>query len=594
MSQPTLLIPLTIVVPLGAAAVLAGLGELLGQTGRDVLALVAATATAVLAALTLTEASRRPLVYWFGGWQPFHGTVIGVDYVVDPLGGGLALLSTVLALAALLYSQRFFGPTGSRYPALVLVFLAASVDFAWTGDLFNLFVAFELVAVIGFTLTGYYSSEEAPLQGALNFAVTNTIGGLLVLLAIGMLYGYTGTLNLAQMGEAVSHHRAGAVVTVTLTLLAAGFLTKAAVVPWHFWLPDAYGAAPAPTCVIFAGILSELGLFGLARVWETTFSAAVSGATEARLRLVLGGFGVLTAVVGTAMSLVEAHGRRLLAYVVVAYMGVYLLGFSLLRPAALGGVALLAAGDGLAKAALFLAVGVVRRRRRETGGAALRDEGTRVTVAVVVLVVGALALADLPPFASAAGKDLLVASAGGAHLLVEAVVVITSVGTAAAVLAATARMWRGDLATDNSASEEETARGGTPVAALLLVPAVVLLAGALALGLVPDIAGRSLHAATVFADRHAYAREVLHGGTVASPAPPPPPVSTSAILADLADALAAVVAAGLLVSVGSLRSALARSTTRLRRLHSGHLADQVTWALTGTALLGGLIGLALR
>lgn len=594
MTTPDAVVPVTIAVPLGAAALLAGAGRHLGRVGREAVALGAAAATAVLAAVAMSAGSRHPVVYWFGGWRPVHGTVIGVDYVVDPLGGGLAVLAAVLALGALVYSERFFGGAGSRYPALVLVFLAASIDYAWSGDLFNLFVAFELVAVVGFILTGYYASEEAPLQGAINFAVTNTLGGLMVLLGVTLLYRYTGTLNLAQMGQALAGQRPDGVVAVALALLGAGFLVKAAVAPWHFWLPDAYGAAPAPTCVIFAGVLSELGLFGLARVWETVFSGVVSGPAEQHIRIVLAALGVLTALVGTAMSLVETHGRRLLAFVVVAHMGLYLLGFSLLRTAALGGVALLVAGDGFTKAALFLAVGVIRRRRRETGGQPLRGGGGRVTIAVGVVVIGALALADLPPFASSVGKDLLVSTAGAAGGLVEAVFVITTVGTGGAILASAVRVWRGDQPEGSSPPEQRAEEGGTPVAVLLLLPAVVLLAAGLALGLIPGIADRAVHGAATFSDRRGYASAVLAATPPHPAALRAPAVSPGDLLGDLAEAFGAVGLAAVVLVVDPVQSAIGRVTVVLRRLHSGHVGDQVTWALAGMAALAGLCGVAFR
>lgn len=595
MSASDSFVALAVAVPLGAAALLAGANRVLGRSIRDLVALGAAAATAGLAAVALAESAHRPIVYWFGGWRPVKGTVIGVDYVVDPLGAGLALLAALLALGALVYSQRYFAGTGARYPALVLVFLAASIDFAWTGDLFNMFVAFELVAVVGFILTGYYASEEAPLQGALNFAVTNTVGGLVVLMAVTILYGYTGTLNLAQMGQVLAGHRPDGVVAVALAMLCAGFLVKAAVVPWHFWLPDAYGAAPAPTCVIFAGVLSELGLFGLARVWETVFSAVVSGPAEQHLRLVLAGLGILSALVGTAMSLVESYGRRILAFVVVAHMGLYLLGFALLRTVSLGGVALLAAGDGFTKAALFLAVGVIRRRRRETGGRPLRGGGGRVSIAVGVVVVGSLALADLPPFATSVGKDLLVAGAGSAAWLVETVFVITTVGTSGAVLASTARVWRGQTPEESSPAEDRAEEGGTPVAVLLLLPAVVLLAAGLALGLLPGIAGRAVRAAQIFSDRRAYVAAVLHARALAArPAPAAPGGSIATLLGDGAEAAGAIAFALLLLSARRLQEALGAATTVLRRLHRGHVGDQVTWSLAGLAALAGLFAVAFR
>ena len=590
----TVLIPLAVAVPLAAAAVLAGANRHIPAVARDLLAAGAAAVTTVIAAIVLARSAHGRVIYWFSGWRPVHGTVIGVDYAIDPMGGALALLAGVLALAALVYSRRFFGETGGRYPALVLVFTAASIDFAWTGDLFNMFVAFELVAVTGFVLSGYYAEQEAPLQGAINFAVVNTIGGLVVLTAVAMLYGHTGTLNLAQMGQSLAGHPPGGLVVVAFALLASGFLVKAGAVPWHFWLPDAYGTAPAPACILFAGVTSELGLFGLARTWETVFSGAVSGPAEHRIRLVLGGLGVVTALVGTAMSLVEDHPRRLLAFVVVAHMGVYLLGFSLLRTAALGGVALLAAGDGLTKAALFLAVGIIRRHRRATGARVLRGEGPAITIAAGVIVVGALGLADLPPFATSVGKDLLVATAGSAGPLVEAVIAVTVVGSSAAILASAVRVWRGQSSDDPSPSEDaaETAAGWGNLT--LLAPPVLLLAAGLGLGLVPHLANHAASAAASFTDRQGYHAAVygLPAGRGRMPAVPAISVSTLAI--DVAEAAGAVLVAALIVSQRRAADALRVSTGWLRILHRGHIGDQVTWAVLGLAVMAAASGLALR
>ena len=588
------LVPLTAAVPLGAAALLVAADRRLPAALRDAVAVAAAAATTVLAAVLVGRSRGGRVVYWFGGWRPAHGTVIGVDYAVDPLGAGLAVLAGVLALAALVYSRRFFSESGGRYPALVLVFTAASVDFAFTGDLFNMFVAFELVAVTGVVLSGYYTEEEAPLQGAVNFAVVNTIGGLVVLTAIGVLYGHTGTLNLAEMGRALQGRPAGATVAVAFALLTSGFLVKAGVVPWHFWLPDAYGAAPAPACILFAGVTSELGLFGLARCWETVFAPAFAGSAAHRVQLVLGGLGALTALVGAAMALAEAQPRRLLAFVVVAHIGIYLMGFALLRPVAVAGVALLAAADGCTKAALFLGVGVLRRHRRLTGAGALRGEGPTVAAAAGVVVVGALALADLPPFASSTGTDLVLSAAGAARPYVEAVVAVTVVASSAAVLAAAARVWQG-RAPDVPAPDEVRAEAVSGWANLLLVvPPVALLAVALGLGLVPDLAGHAVRAAGSFVDGAGYRAAVLDGAGGMPPAPRPPTVGVGAVLTDAAEAAAALALAALLVVREAVGAAVGDAFSRLARLHRGHLGDQVTWTVVGAAALAGLTGLAVH
>jgi multicomponent Na+:H+ antiporter subunit D len=457
-----------------------------------------------------------------------------------------------------------------------------------------MFVAFELVAVTGFILTGYFADQEAPLQGALNFAVINTIGGLLVLTGVVMLYGSTGTLNLAQMGQVLSVRPPGALLAVTFALLATGFLVKAAVVPWHFWLPDAYGTAPAPACILFAGITSELGLFGLARTWETVFDGAVGASAEQRIRLVLGALGIFTALVATAMALVERHPRRLMAFVVVAHMGLYVLGFSLLRVGALGGVALLAVGDGLTKAAMFLGLGVLGRHRRTTGGRPMRREGPGIAIAAGIVIIGALALADLPPFASSVGKDLLVASAGTAGPLVEGIIAVTVIGSSAALLAATARAWRGnppdELSPAEDAAETTTSRGSV----VLLAPPVLLLAVALGLGLVPHLANHALSTAADFTDRRSYDATVLDGRRVKVALPPVPTTTLSARLGDLAETAGAVLFALFGLTRRRMQSTLTAATAALHRLHNGHIGDQVTWAIVGLAVLAGLSGVALR
>src|SRR5204863_10054305 len=129
---------------------------------------------------------------------------------------------------------------------LVLVFTAGMVGFCLSGDLFNMFVFFELMSVAAFALAGYKIDEAEAIEGSLNFAVTNIVGSFLLLTGIALVYGRTGALNLAQAGVALSHAPADGLVVVAFSLIAAGFLVKAAIVPFHFWLPDAYAVALTP------------------------------------------------------------------------------------------------------------------------------------------------------------------------------------------------------------------------------------------------------------------------------------------------------------------------------------------------------------
>src|SRR5205807_1837295 len=140
------------------------------------------------------------------------------------------------------------------------LFAAGMAGFALSGDLFNMFVFFELMSVAAYALTAYKVEEEPSLQAAFNFGVSNSIGSFLVLLGLALVYGRTGSLNLAELGHRLAlGHRHDGLVVAAFVLIVCGFLVKAAIVPFHFWLADAYAAAPAPVCVLFAGVMSDLG-----------------------------------------------------------------------------------------------------------------------------------------------------------------------------------------------------------------------------------------------------------------------------------------------------------------------------------------------
>ena len=624
-------VPASIVVPLVGAALLAGFSWLLPRWARDLIAIAVALATTTLTLILMAASAGGPMIYWFSGWRPSAGMAIGVDYAVGPLGAGMASLAGLLASAALVYCWRYFDSARGRHHALVLIFLAGSVDFCLTGDLFNLFVAFELVAVTAFSLTGYNAGYPGPLQGAINFAVTNSLGGMSVLMGVGFLYARTGSLNLAQIGQTLAGQHADGLIVVAFALLTGGFLVKAAIVPFHFWLPDAYGSAPTPVCVLFAGVMSELGLFAVIRVWVTVFSG-LAGGSGPRMRAVLLGFGILTAVVGAVMALAQLHLKRMLAFVTLSHLGIYLIGVGLLTPLGLTGASLLVIGDGLAKSALFLGVGVLQHYRASVSETKLRGRGRGLAVTGVTIAAGALVLADLPPFVSSAGHALLVDAADQAGLpWMEIVIGLSLVASSGAVLRAAARIWLGwgdtespdagtgtedepgETATDDEPGEEAADRSDTAgvertqdrqersgqqrrVPLTMVLPPLALLAIGLGLGLTSGIEEHVAAAAAAFSDRAAYAAAVLgtHSGPIPTEGrivvPVSPAASAGGILTDLGQVLAALCVAGIALDRRALRlrRALAVGTGWLRRLHSGLVGDQVTWLAAGLALLAAL------
>ncbi|MDQ4058169.1 MAG: NADH-quinone oxidoreductase subunit D, partial [Actinomycetota bacterium] len=384
-------------VPLISAAILPGLGLIVPRRVVEAVSVGVASVVAMMCSLMLIASAREPIVYWFGGWVPRDRIVPGIGFVVDPLGAGTATLVSVLVALSLLFSWRYFDAVKALFHSLMLVFMAGMVGLCLTGDLFNLFVFFEIMSVCGFALAGYQTEERGSLVGALNFAITNTIGAVMVLSGIALLYGRTGALNLALLGRALGEGPPDGLVTVAFTLLAGGFLTKAAIVPFHFWLVDAYGTAVTPVCVIFAGVMSELGLFSLLRVYWTVFEGPL-GPYAPELRAVLVVIGAVTAAVGGIMCLAQHHLSRLVAFAVVAHTGMFFVGIGLLDPASLGGAAIYVLTDGMVKAALFMGVGILFHRRQSLYDFRLHGRCRDLRNAGAIFALGGLALAGLPPF----------------------------------------------------------------------------------------------------------------------------------------------------------------------------------------------------
>jgi multicomponent Na+:H+ antiporter subunit D len=608
------LAPLVVAVPLLAAALVAATATFHLRRPVEVVATTAAAASAGLAATLVVASAGGWLVHWFGDWKPRGGVALGIDLAADPLGAGLAALAGFLVAWTFVFGWHYFDDVGQvLFHALMLVFLAAAAGFSLTGDLFNLFVFFELVTVPAIVLTGYMNEEKGPLQGEINFAVTNTLGAFLVLAGIALLYGRTGALNLAQIGESLAAQEPDGLVVVAFVLLLAGFFVKAAVVPFHFWLADAYSVAPTPICVLFSGIMSELGIYAVARVYWTVFSEPFA-AHEELVRDVLLGAGVATALVGAVMALEQHNVKRLLAFATVAHVGLLLIGVGLLSAEALAGAAVWIAADGLVRGALFMCAGILVQQLGEVDDLDMRGLGRRLPYTGVFFLVGALALATLPPFGTFLGKSLVEGAAlNEGYSWVTTVFLVISALVAGAVLRAAGIVFLGlgppgERVDDEDAHEREEEAGEPAprdrgrVRFFLLLPPGVLLAAALALGLVPNLADHAVAAAERFQDRGAYVAAVLHDeqpATERSPSVGPTwsdgAASAGAVALAFGVALVALfrhrLSPGLRRRAGTLRE---WTLGRPLAWHSGHVGDYVAWLTFGTAAFGTVFALGIR
>ena len=604
-----ILVPLPVAIPLVSAAALTASAHWLGRRADDLVGVATAAAVTAISTILLVRSLDHDLVYWFGAWTPRHGIALGIAFDVEPLSAALAALAGALMTASFVFAWRYFDEVGTLFHVLMLVFLAAMSGFALSGDLFNMFVFFELMSVCAFALVGYAIEQRAPLQGAINFAVTNTVGALLLLFGIGLVYGRTGALNLAQIGRALQGPPDG-LLAIAFALLLAGVLVKAGAVPFHFWLSDAYAVAPIPVCVVLSGVMSDLGLHAVARIYWPAFSGVFTAHTG-DLRAILVGAGVLTALVGGTMAFFQRDLKRLLAFVTIGHVGIFLAGIGLLTARALAGTTLYVIADGFVKGGLFLAVGILLRRARDGDELRLRGKGDGAPMAGIAFLLSGLGLAGLPPFGTFPGSALIIRSAGDVgYWWLPPVLVVASILTAGTVLRAGARIFLGlgdaddpSLSHEPPSAEEEPEDVPGPVSPpLLFGPALALIAVGLGLAFTPGLAGRATQWAQRLEDRPAHAAEVL-GGVL------PHAVSPAAFHPGLAPYVYGAVS-----TVGAfgfalfglyrrrlpvlLRRAAARLTAepaaRLKALHSGVVGDYVAWLTFGAAALGGLLALTVR
>lgn len=596
------IVPLVVAVPFLAATLIAIAGHWLPDDAVDVVAICAAVASTVLTAILVSRTAHRTVVYWFGGWRPKAGQFpLGISFTVDRFGAALALLACVLATAVLVYSWLYLREAHHLYQLLVLLFTGAMVGFVLSGDLFNMFVFFELMGVAAYALTAYQVEEEPALQAAFNFAVVNSIGAFLVVLGLALVYGRTGSLNLAELGLRLGTRRDGLVI-VAFTLIICGFLVKSAIVPFHFWLADAYAAAPAPVCVLLAGVMSDLGLYAVGRVYWTAFDGPFGGLHHA-VRAVLLGAGAATALLGAVMCVMQRHLKRLLAYATISELGCVLVGVALLTSDGAAGAGMTVVAHALAKASLFMACGVLLVVLGDVDELLLYGKGRRLPLVGIAWLLATVALASPPFLGTFSGHALIEDAADRLHEgWVAPVLVVSTILSTGSILRAGARVFLGVGTKEDplltQEPRESTGPREHPNVTLMTSVTLALAAAGLAAGAWTGLAASATAAAHAFVGHGAYlAAVLLHRPLQHGPAGRWVTTESSVVWAVISIAGTAGWAVLGLYRDRAPRVLVAAFTAALRPLklvHTGHVGDYVAWLTFGVAALGGAFALALR
>ncbi|MCG5215784.1 Na+/H+ antiporter subunit D [Streptosporangium sp. KLBMP 9127] len=391
------LVPLPVVLPLLAAGVRLALGPRITRVQRGISVAVLLSIVVIAAVLVYQTDRYGPQTMDPGGWP----APIGVMLVVDRLSALILLVSSVIVLAVIVYAigqgaadNDEVTPLAIFHPAY-LILVAGVADTFMAGDLFNLYVGFEILLTASYVLITI-GGTGARVRAGMTYIVVSLLSSVVFLLAIGLCYAATGTLTMAQLAVRLDALPDDVRLVLQLALLV-GFGIKAAVFPLSAWLPDSYPTTPAPITALFAGLLTKVGVYAMIRTQTLLFP----GSNLTTLLLVAA---ALTMLVGILGAVAQTDIKRLLSFTLVSHIGFMVFGIGLASRAGLAGAIFYVAHHITVQTTLFLVTGLVERRGGSTSIERLGGLARLSPLLAVLFFIPAMNLAGIPPLSGFLGK----------------------------------------------------------------------------------------------------------------------------------------------------------------------------------------------
>jgi multicomponent Na+:H+ antiporter subunit D len=439
MSASSVLTPLPVLIPIGGAAATLILGR--RPRAQRAVTLIALSAVAVVSAGLLYLADRgATMVTYVGGWSqsiPGMGP-LGITLVVDRLSALMLVVSSIVLLGVVWYAiGQGIRDGDERQPVSIFLptylGLAAGVCNAFlAGDLFNLFVGFEVLLAASFVLLTIGASADR-VRAGIAYVMVSMVSSLIFLFGIAFVYAATGTLNMAELAvrlDGISHGTRGALFAVLLV----AFGIKAAVFPLSTWLPDSYPTAPAPVTAVFAGLLTKVGVYAIIRAHSLLFGGA--GMDPVLLIAAL-----LTMLIGVFGAIAQSDIKRLLSFTLVSHIGYMVFGIALSSRLGMSGAIYYVAHHIIVQTTLFLVVGLIER---QAGASTLRRLGGLAAASPVLAglyLIPALNLGGIPPFSGFIGKVSLLQAGAQSGSALAWILVAGGVTTSLLTLYVMARVW---------------------------------------------------------------------------------------------------------------------------------------------------------
>lgn len=507
-----LLLILPVIVPMLTAIL-----GLFGRHSRTLQRSFAIVGTLILLVvsllLLLTVIDDGLITMHMGSWAPPFGIV----FVADLFSAIMVVMSSLIGLTVVVFSlanvdeqRRRFG----YYPVIMVLLMGVNGAFL-TGDMFNLYVWFEVMLIASFVLMAL-GDERPQLEGALKYFTLNLVGSSIFLLADGMLYGLTGTLNMADLAANIDKVQQAGMVPVLAGMFLVAFGIKAAIFPLYFWLPSSYHTPPIAVTTLFSGLMTKVGVYTLVRMFTLIFTQEQDFFHT--LFLVIAGF---TMVIGVLGAVAQYDVRRLLSFHIISQIGYLIMGLGIFTVTSLAGTIYFLIHVIIAKSALFMAAGIMAAVNERCGCAYdynLKRLGglyRGFPLLALLFFIPAISLAGIPPFSGFWAKFMLVRAG-----LEEGQGVIVGVALAVSVLTlfSMVKIWAEGFWKPHPIVDEAQIKAGVertqPLRrAQFMMPLVVLVALTVVLGVLAEpVLQLSMSAAESLFNPQAYITAVL--GTV--------------------------------------------------------------------------------
>lgn len=370
------------------------------------------------------SAASNKLVCMIGGWSP----PAGICLVLDGFSGLMLVIINLVSLLAMVYSIRYMARYTDKwkYHVLFMIMLGGMNGVILSGDLFNMYVMLEAASISAYALVAFGVEPEG-LEASFKYAVMGALASIFILLGVVLIYSYASTLNMADVSAALSGGQSRHLIGFVSVLFLAGFGLKAAIVPFHAWLPDAHSSAPSPVSAVLSGVfIKTLGIYALCRIFLNVMD--ISGGILFALMIL----GVLSMAVGAFLAIAQNDIKRMFAYSSISQIGYIVFALGIGTPLAVLGALFHLFNHAFLKSLLFFNAGAIEYATGERTLDRLGGLNKKLPVTGWTSLVGSMGISGIPPLAGFWSKLIIIIAAVQArHFVFAAIAVLVSIITLA-------------------------------------------------------------------------------------------------------------------------------------------------------------------